>query len=124
MLGKAMGEEQSTDPAVPLAKIAPAQTTSQTVILGYRKPAPPQRYAAVIRVIMVVVAVVAIHLAAICLLNPLLTLREWLGGGVIGTPFAPITSNLGEDEIQKRYLYEALVYLGLFLLTQWWFRSP
>ena len=122
-----MGDQRADNPIAPLAALAPGGESDRTgaLVLGYRRPAPPARkYAAVVRAIMVALAVIAIHLAALCLLNPVLAVREWLGGGVLGTPFAPINTALSQTDIQHRYLYEALAYLGLFLLTQWWFLSP
>lgn len=73
---------------------------------------------------MVALAVIALHVAALCLLNPVLVAREWLGAGVLGTPFGPLNTNLSDTDIQRRYLSEAIAYFGVFLLTQWWFLSP
>lgn len=94
-------------------------------ILSYRRPAsPPRKWATTIRVFMVVLAALAIHTAALGLLNPVLEIGEPLGGGVLGTPFAPLATQLTHAQIQQQYWYKALAYLGLFLLTQWWFLSP
>jgi len=120
-----MPDEPASDAPVSVTTLSASREAEGAVILGYRRPAPPARkYAAAVRVVMVALAVIAIHAAALCLLNPALAAREWLGGGVLGTPFAPINTSLGEDRIQQIYLYEALAYFALFLLTQWWFLSP
>ena len=45
-------------------------------------------------------------------------------GGVIGTPFSPINGTLNDEQIQRQYLPRALLYLAMFLLTQWLFLCP
>jgi hypothetical protein len=122
VLGMA-AEPSPSDARVPLAAIAPAG--GDAGILNYRRPAPPPRkWATTIRILMVIMAVLAIQAAALGLLNPVLEIGEWLGGGVLGTPFAPLNTELPQDRIQQHYWAEALAYLAIFLLTQWWFLSP
>src|SRR3954454_10818794 len=76
--------------------------------LNYRAVAlPARRWAVAIRFCILVVAVLAIHVAAICLFNPVFELRDWLGGGALGTPFAPIDTSLPNDQIQRAYRVQA-----------------
>ena len=82
---------------------------------------------------MLIAAILAAHLAALLILHPAFEVSEmqgYLGGGVIGTPFSPlsITGADGDlrsnDDVLKQYIPRGAAYLGLFLLTQWWFLSP
>src|SRR5437016_2440230 len=85
---------------------------------------------------MLVVAILAVHLAAILILHPAFEVSEvqtYLGGGVIGTPFSPLTVSMADGghriasddrRVLEQYLPRGCAYLGLFLLTQWWFLSP
>jgi hypothetical protein len=93
-------------------------------VLDYRRSVPPRDLAKFLRFFMLVVAIFVILAAAALLLNPVLELGESLGGGILGTPFAPINGTLSDENIQKAYWFEALVYLGIFLLMQWLFLSP
>jgi hypothetical protein len=115
-----------SDPPIPLS-------TPQTkvVVLNYGRAVPARRVAAVIRWSMLVVAILAMLLAALCVLNPVLEIGPWLGGGTLGTPFAPIDTvildapkNQNQGPFDRRYLPEALVYLAIFLITQWAFLAP
>lgn len=92
--------------------------------LDYRPMVPARNWAQFVRILMLVVAVIAILLAALLLLNPELGAADWLGGGVIGTPFAPINGTLSNDQIQHIYWFQAAFYFGLFLFMQWLFLSP
>ena len=86
---------------------------------------------------MLILAVLAILVAACCILNPMISVNEYqqyLGGGVIGTPAGPLAQlppdgigNWQDKEvsaIRRSYLPEALLYLSMFLLTQWMFLCP
>jgi hypothetical protein len=73
---------------------------------------------------MLVLAVLAIHVAALCIFNPIVEIREWIGGGALGTPFAPINTKLPQEQIQRVYIPQACAYFAIFLITQWWFLSP
>jgi hypothetical protein len=107
-------------------------------VLSYPPVLPrPARRARIVRIAILVVAVLSIQLAAVLILHPLVAYRDWqeyLGGGAMGTPFAPLTvpqpqpdgsvTLMGGEAEQRQYLPRALVYLCLFLLTQWWLLSP
>lgn len=82
-------------------------------------------------------AVLAILVAAACILNPLFTIteyQEYLGGGIAGTPAAPLgqlsSNSVGRwsdkeiHDVRLAYLPKALLYLALFLFTQWIFLCP
>src|SRR5438093_11486108 len=97
-------------------------------VLDYR-PLPPRarRWARTLRISMLIAAILAAHLAALLILHPAFEVSEmqgYLGGGVIGTPFSPlsITGADGDlrsnDDVLKQYIPRGAAYLGLFLLTQ------
>jgi len=93
-------------------------------ILSYQRPLPrPRLLARLIRWFMITLALVVFAAGVIALLNPLLEWFEWLGGGTLGTPFAPIVPNL-RDNLRDIYLPEALGYLAIFLAAQWLFLVP
>jgi hypothetical protein len=100
-------------------------------ILDYHRPGPARRRAALIRWGMFALAIVAFLTAAVLALNPVLQISESLGGGILGTPLAPISKSLIDDqsnsdghEMYTRYLPDALAYLGVFLIAQWFFLCP
>src|SRR6266550_1721693 len=112
---------------------------SRAAVLDYQRvtPGAPARRARVFRIAMLIVAILAVHLAAILILHPAFEVSEvqtYLGGGVIGTPFSPINvpvpdggdGRYGSDDrrVLEQYLPRGCAYLGLFLVTQWWFLSP
>jgi len=107
------------------------------IVLEYRRAPQARRGARFIRVGLLIVAIAAIHLAAILILHPTFPrfeLQGFLGGGVIGTPFSPLTITKtvdakqivyeGDERHLDQYLPRALFYLFLFLVTQWWFLTP
>jgi hypothetical protein len=108
-------------------------------VLEYRQAPRGARQARLLRRGMLVVAVLAMLLACALVLHPTVPLDErqsYLGGGVVGTPFSPLTlveetpdaegvRHLdGGEAVAAQYLPRAAAYLGLFLVTQWWFLSP
>ena len=94
-------------------------------LLDYRVAGPRARYhSRVARLSLLFAAILAIHVAALLVLNPVIALSEALGGGALGTPFAPIDPTLSQSDIQRRYLPRALAYFALFLLTQYLFMTP
>jgi hypothetical protein len=113
---------------------------ASATVLDYRPVIPrAARRARLVRIGMLVLAICALHVAAALILHPAFPAVEeqhYLGGGVIGTPFSPLTltqeyvdqdgrPRLEDDEdVSRQYLPRAILYLGLFLLTQWWFLSP
>jgi hypothetical protein len=111
---------------------------AKPIALDYAGPLPRGRsLAAVIRWTMLVLAVLAILAALIGIFHPLISwwqYQAYLGGGVMGTPAGPLRqlppdgpSGLSMPEltaIRWVYLPEALLYFGIFLLTQWLFLCP
>jgi hypothetical protein len=52
------------------------------------------RWARGFRITMLIVAILALHLAAVLIMHPAFQISDvqgYLGGGVIGTPFSPLT---------------------------------
>ena len=79
------------------------------------------------RMIMVIAAIASLQVASILILHPVVAINSGqtlLGGGAMGTPFAPLDTRLREQGQQNAYLPKALVYLALFLGTQWLFLCP
>jgi len=77
--------------------------------------------------IMVIAAIASLQVASILILHPVVAINSGqtlLGGGAMGTPFAPLDTRLREQGQQNAYLPKALVYLALFLGTQWLFLCP
>jgi hypothetical protein len=111
---------------------------AERLVLPYAALEPRgRRIARFIRWTMLVLAIFAILLAACCILNPLFTetdFQQYLGGGVMGTPAAPISqldkhdytqlSDMEVSALRRAYLPEALLYLAMFLLAQWVFLCP
>src|SRR5215207_1037132 len=104
-----------------------AATPTTPPVLSYH--APPRRAKLVVRFIrfgMVSLAVLVFMAGVFALINPLTVTAEWLGGGTIGTPAAPISYDFnggyqsGSDDeavhAQLVYAPEAAGYLALFLL--------
>jgi hypothetical protein len=90
-----------------------------------------------LRIGMLIAAILAVHLAALLIMHPAFEVTEmqgYLGGGVIGTPFSPITVPVREgghgrlssndERVLEQYIPRGCAYLALFLVTQWWFLSP
>jgi hypothetical protein len=97
----------------------------QLPVLSYSTPWPRARMRArVFRAVMLTVAILALHVFVILLFNPVFTIAEALGGGVIGTPASPINGGLTQEQTQTQYIPRAAGYLVVFLLTQWLFLSP
>src|SRR5437773_11275715 len=109
-----------------------------TKVLDYQRVSPgaPARRARAFRIAMLIVAILAVHLAAILILHPAFEMSEvqtYLGGGVIGTPFSPINvpvpdgghGRYGSDDrrVLEQYLPRGCAYLALLLLSLWWVRS-
>src|SRR2546426_962461 len=68
---------------------------NSAAVLDYQRltPGAPARRARALRIAMLIVAILAVHLAAVLILHPAFEVSEvqtYLGGGVIGTPFSPI----------------------------------
>jgi hypothetical protein len=107
-------------------------------VLPYERSMPRgRRLARFIRWTMLILAILAILVAVCCILNPMFAVNEvqvYLGGGVIGTPAGPLgqlptggIANLQDKDIyaiRRGYLPEGLLYLAMFLLTQWAFLCP
>jgi hypothetical protein len=74
-----------------------------------RPPSSGRQTASAARILMVVAALFAIALAAVCLFNPILEIAPVLGGGTLGTPMAPVyQSDAGRDKhAPTRYIAEA-----------------
>jgi hypothetical protein len=116
----------------------PSPEKSAPVVLHYRRAPRPRARARILRISMLIIAILALHVAVILILHPafprLHDSQGYLGGGAIGTPFSPITLTKTVDGKQvvdsqdeahlHQYLPRGLIYLFLFLLTQWWFLSP
>src|SRR5262245_35131463 len=93
-------------------------------VLAYQRPLPRARFAArLIRWFMITLAVGVFVAGVVALLNPLLELSPGLGGGAIGTPFAPVVPNMRQN-LRAIYIPEAAGYLAIFLATQWLFLVP
>jgi hypothetical protein len=86
--------------------------------------APARQRAAALRWCVFSLAIIANVAAIILLFNPILTIADQLGGGVVGTPFGPIKAGLSDDQSQSRYWGQALFFLGIYLFTQWLFLKP
>ena len=98
--------------------------TEAAPVLAYQRPLPrPRLIARVIRWSMIAAAATVFGAGVIALLNPLLGIGEWLGGGLFGTPFAPVY-DLDDDLLRAIYWGEALAYLAIFLIMQWLFLFP
>src|SRR5438477_12820820 len=94
------------------------------LVLSYRRPLPRARLGPrLLRWGMLTVAVLVFAAGVIALFNPVLELREWLGGGTLGTPAAPITEQT-ENNLKVVYVSQAAGYLAVFLLSQWLFLVP
>lgn len=88
---------------------------------------PPGRLRArvlLLRTLMVTAGIVLLAIGICSLFNPLWELNDNLGGGALGTPLAPVTLADQKDYLNDVYLYQALAYLGMFLVTQWLFLFP
>ena len=97
----------------------------QPLILDYRSPPPRASFRArLFRAGMLTLAILAIHVAAILIFNPLWPAQEYLGGGAIGTPASPINTALGNERIRDQYIPRAAVYFAIFLFSQWLFLMP
>ena len=97
----------------------------QPPILDYRPIQPRARLGArLVRGGMLALAIIAIHVAAILVFNPVWPGVEALGGGAIGTPASPIDASLDNDEKQSQYIPRAAGYFAVFLLSQWFFLMP
>src|SRR4051812_2966882 len=105
-----------------------ASTSAAPPVLDYR-PSPTRAgvWARRWRITMLIVAIAAVHLAAILILHPTIEASEYqmfLGGGAIGTPFSPTlpTEATGADRelshndehLLRQYLPRAIGYLALF----------
>jgi hypothetical protein len=113
------------DPINSIPKAQPVVPCVKPVVLEYRPVMPRGRkWAELWRKAMPAVAIVAWHVAAILLLNPIWPMQPGLGGGMIGTPFSPIDARLTDEQAQWQYLPRALAYFAIFLLTQWMFLTP
>jgi len=90
----------------------------------------PRTGAKILWISMIVVAVVAFAAFFILLFNPSFGISEYLGGGIAGTPFSPLTivngtgPSISAEEERKVYWMRASVYVFLFLFTQWLFLTP
>ena len=120
--------------------VSPGETSPSRPVLEYRTVGPrAARRGRFIRIAMLVIAILAAHVAGILIFNPLIEAADfqgYLGGGVLGTPFSPLTltepsgelrggsGHSDEDTVQRQYLPRAIGYFCFFLLTQWWFLSP
>jgi hypothetical protein len=111
--------------------VAPVQTTTPSQ-LDYRpRPTRASRAAAWLRGGLLVAAVLLFQLVVILLFHPLVEYSElqfYLGGGIIGTPAAPVTytgtyqQTPGPGEFSRIvYAIQASTYLLLLLLSQWLF---
>jgi len=106
------------------AERTPPAPGQAPVVLSYQRPVPSRKWAKGIRIVMLIVAIAAILMAALLIFNPVLEINERLGAGALGTPFGPIDGTQTNEVTQHRYVAEAILYLGLFLLMQWLFLSP
>jgi hypothetical protein len=93
--------------------------------LGGRLMEPPmtiaQSRARQCRRALLVAAIIFQLAGAVWVFGPYLSiLQPWLGAGLIGTPAAVLFTLTNESS----YIGDAIGYVGLFFLTQWWFLSP
>lgn len=102
-----MGEDQPDTPVISYASAAYTGTSRRG------------------RVLMLVLAVFAIHALLLFVLNPVLAISPYLGGGLLGTPLGPIGRSGDRDEkILSDHAWYAAAALAVLLLAQWVFLSP
>jgi hypothetical protein len=104
-------------------------------VLQYHTPTRrPRLIVRLIRFGMITFSILVFMAGVFALINPLTATAEWLGGGTIGTPAAPVTydyttsgaHNSDEEQLHAQQVYapEAAGYLAVFLLSQWLFLRP
>jgi len=96
--------------------------------LTYLPTLPPRKWARMTRVFILLAAVGSLILTNILLFNPIILVHlqgndDFLGGGIVGTPFAPVHPGT-DDRFLHEYTIEALCYFVVFLLAQWFFLTP
>ena len=98
--------------------------TGSAPVLTYATPLPKARgWARVIRWGMLGIWLIVFGAGVAALFNPLLELTESLGGGTLGTPFAPLAGR-GDSDLRRVYAYQSAVYLAVFLISQYLFLFP
>ncbi len=99
------------------------ETPPGLIVPNYMTAPAPRRTAAAVRWVMLAVAILALAATVVLLFNPALELNDAFGGGVLGTPFAPIDGINRPQTVQPQYSAQASFFLGIFLLMQWLFLS-
>jgi hypothetical protein len=101
-------------------------STPEPPVIPYRTARTGSRFSRGLKARLIVMTTFSVIVAGVLIIHPLLeisSLQYWLGGGALGTPFAPIAGGDREVVLQN-YLFPAVGYFLLFLITQWAFLMP